>query len=131
MKTRHLSLSVSLCVSLSIPLLILPARVAVAAELPYGLMDPTRPLEYTVPSTQQHLQSDLVLTSVLINGEIKIAVINGERLMEGQLVDGARIISIQPGRAILRKGNRNRELKVHQSNVRQLARESSTRRSNL
>jgi MSHA biogenesis protein MshK len=102
-----------------------------AAELPYGLTDPTRPLEYTAASTPQHLQSDLVLTSVVISGETKTAVINGERLSEGQSVDGARIISIQPGRAILRKGNRTRELKVHQSNVRQLATKSSKRRPSL
>ena len=99
-------------------MLILLGSLTATAEIADGLVDPMRPLEFTA-APGQHIGTDLVLTSVMVKGTIKTAVINGERVRERQLVDGAEVISIQPGRVIVRQGNRKQELKVHQSNVKQ------------
>jgi len=90
-----------------------------AAELPGNLVDPTRPLGDL--TTWQIPPSDLILTSVMITKKKRVAVINGEQIVEGQNIGGAEVVSIQPGRVMLRRGNRSEELKVHQYDVKRSA----------
>ena len=95
--------------------LALSSSLAIAAELPGGLVDPTRPLGDL--TTWHVAKSDLILTSVIITGKKKVAVINGQQISEGQVVGGAEVVSIHPGRVILLRGDRAEELKVHQYDV--------------
>ena len=112
------------CINLiAIPILVLSGNMISSAES-RDLVDPTRPLDY-IAAPQQSRKIDLVLTSVVITGSIRSAVINGERVVENQLIGGAEVISIQPGRVILRKGELSQELKVHQSNVKRIIQKSS------
>ena len=101
--------------------MILAASVSMTAMAgsPDDLLDPTRPLDYRLPS--QTVKSGLVLTSVLITQASRQAVINGEHVVENQQIGDVEVISIQPGRVIVRRGDRNEELKVHQNNVKHLA----------
>ncbi len=102
--------------ALSILVLTLSANIPALAELAGGLVDPTRPLDY-VAGTGESAQTNLVLTSVMIMGNTRTAVINGERVEERQRVGGAEVISIRPGRVILRQGGHRQELKVHSGGV--------------
>ena len=123
MKRRYVKL-------IGIPILILSGKMAVSSELSDGLVDPTRPLDYRETSSQS-VQTDLVLTSVMITGEVRMAVINGERVVENQMIGGAEVVSIQPGRVIVHQGDRRQELKVHKSSVKQSTDKLSTGRSRL
>ena len=99
------------------------------AELPDSLVDPTRPLgDLTKWSIAP---SDLVLTSVMITGKKRVAVINGEQMLEGQEIGGAEVVSIQPGKVILLRGDRSEELKVHQYDVKRSTIEQSKKKSRL
>jgi hypothetical protein len=89
------------------------------AELPARLVDPTRPLGDL--TTWNVLQSGLILTSVMINKKTRVAVINGEQIVQGQKIGGAVVVSIQPGRVILQRGGRSEELKVHRYDVKRSA----------
>ncbi|MDK1025184.1 MAG: hypothetical protein QGD92_13250 [Gammaproteobacteria bacterium] len=103
----------------SILMMIVTGSMTATAESPHGLVDPTRPLGDL--TTWQRVQSDLILTSVLITEKNRVAVINGVRVVEGQEIDDAEVVSIQPGRVILLRGDRSQELKVHQYNVKHSA----------
>lgn len=103
-------------------MLMLSASLIVCADVPDGLVDPTRPLTYTegsLYSLQQGLVTDFVLTSVIIRKNVRAAVINGERVVENQMVGGAMVISIRPGQVTLHQGDQRLELNVHHANVRQ------------
>lgn len=110
-------------------MIIVSGNVTLAAELPDGLVDPTRPLGNL--TTWQTVSSELVLTSVMITKKQRVAVINGEHVLEGQEIDGAEVVSIQPGRVILLRGDHSQELKVHQYNVKHSASEQSVKKSRL
>lgn len=113
----------------SMLMIIVSGNVTLAAELPDGLVDPTRPLGNL--TTWQTVSSELVLTSVMITKKQRVAVINGEHVLEGQEIDGAEVVSIQPGRVILLRGDHSQELKVHQYNVKHSASEQSVKKSRL
>ena len=105
------------------------ASMIVMAELPGSLVDPTRPLG---DLTTSHIApSEFVLTSVMITGKKRVAVINGEQMLEGQEIGGAEVVSIQPGKVILLRGDRSEELKVHQYDVKRSTIEQSKKKSRL
>ena len=85
----------------------LVACVAVAAaaaeELP--LRDPMRP--YAAPADGGAPRAgprELRLTAVLISPQRRIAVINGGIYGEGEEVDGARVVRIEPDAVRVRRG---------------------------
>ena len=73
-------------------------------------MDPTRPLGYShVVSVGGDVESEpIFLTSILIRGESKIAIINGQQLHEGQSVkgNGAEIKRIDVESVTLQQGKK-------------------------
>ncbi len=85
-----------------------------------GMRDPTKPLRFVAES--QGLAS-LSLHSVLISEERKFAVINGKQVKEQELINGAKVIAIQPGRVRLLINGREKEL-VMRVSVKQPARKS-------
>ena len=80
-----------------------------------SLVDPTRPLGYSTIS--QPLQTELILNSVFISETSKIATINGQRVIENQIIQGAEVVSIQPGRVLLKRASGTSELRVHKMNI--------------
>lgn len=100
---------------------VLSFGMTAVAALPDGLTDPTRPLGFV--TTHQREPSDLVLTSIMITEKNRIAVINGERVEENQEIGDARAIRILPGRVILRRGDRDEELKLFQTDVKRPVRQ--------
>lgn len=82
-----------------------------------GLKDPTRPLGF-VASEKAGVQTEFVLNSVIVTDAGSTAVINGTRVNEKQMVNGAEVISIESGRVVLKIEGRLQELKVHSTRIR-------------
>ncbi len=78
--------------------------LAMAASLP----DPTRPpqrfveLAKRVPAVSDHWR----LGSILIAPQRRVAVINGQSMSLGEQLNGAQLVSIEPGRVCLRRGTK-------------------------
>lgn len=86
-----------------------------------GLRDPTKPLRFVAET--EGLAS-LSLHSVLISEERKFAVINGKQVREQDVINGARILKIEPGRVKLLINGREKEL-VMRAQVKQPSRRNS------
>lgn len=103
--------------------------MSLASESFSNIADPTRPLGNL--TRHDNPRSALLLTSVMITDKKRVAVINGEKVVEGQEIGGAEVISIQQGKVILLRGDLREELKVHQSDVKHLAKEKSNNKLRL
>ncbi len=70
--------------------------------------DPTRPpaVNSVAPTAGSSKAASWELSSILINGERSIAIINGIALSAGDMVGGARVISVEAARVTLQQGNR-------------------------
>ena len=81
-----------------------------------ALRDPTLPprAPQTDPDKAPQAQATWELTSILISPERRIAVINGKSLQVGQSIAGARVLSIDPHKVVLRHGSRQITLPLHQ-----------------
>ncbi len=74
-----------------------------------GVRDPTIPLGYSSGYVGSRNASELVLDSVLISPNRKLAIINGEILREGQALAGASGIKVQrilPQTVVLQQGEK-------------------------
>lgn len=76
------------------------------------LADPTRPafLGGGVKASRDTKAAAWTLTSTLISPERRVAVINHRVVQVGQTVDGAKLVAVEPGKALLRRGNKNIQL---------------------
>lgn len=94
----HLSFRLALAL---LPCLALMTAGPVSAQVD----DPTRPptaaelAAWRGQPTAEMVQWDL--QSVLISGQRRVAIINGERAVVGQRIDGARVRAIEPTHAII------------------------------
>lgn len=95
--------------------------LAHAAPLEFG--DPTRPTGVVLSheSTPDAEQSEgqvkrqgprWQLTSTLLSGDRKVAVINGRSIRPGERIDGARLISVRHRRAVIEAAGRRITLKM-------------------
>jgi hypothetical protein len=114
MKRLRLELTALLAVMLSAP---------ACAE---GLTDPTRPpagFDVTAGSARsaEAAPSALVLESVLIHPDSRIAIISGERLALGQKIRGLRLVKIADTEVVLLDGGERRTLKLYPSAQKKLA----------
>jgi len=82
-----------------------------------SLPDPTRPLEYS--GVRQAQPQQLVLNSILISGERKIAVINGQQLIESQWIADKQVIRIHSDSVTLRHQGQTIVLTLYGKTVRQ------------
>ncbi len=83
---------------------------ALAADPPLG--DPMRPYSPAAPTVSERAVSPLTLTGVLIAATRRIAVINGALYREGDTINGARIVRIEPGSVQLRRGSEDFALRL-------------------
>lgn len=83
------------------------------------LRDPTRPLSYAVVATKGQ---SLVLNSILISSERKLAIINGQTLRENDIIngsDGVRVTLIRANEVHLQQGAKQWKLSLNTTSVRQ------------
>ena len=114
MKRLRIELAALLAVMLSAP---------ACAE---GLTDPTRPpsgLDVTASGARsaEAAPASLVLESVLIHPDSRIAIISGERLALGQKIRGLRLVKIADTEVVLLDGGERRTLKLYPSAQKKLA----------
>jgi MSHA biogenesis protein MshK len=98
---------------------LLAACAAVAGPLDYG--DPTqptpldRPAATTTPGalgTNAPARSQWTLTSTLIAGDRRVAVINGRSVALGARIDGARLVAVDAGGALIEHEGRRIRLQL-------------------
>ncbi len=88
-------------------MLALPTAV-LAQQLP----DPTERTSMTGPRGASAGSTNWVLQSTLISDDRRIAVINGEALMVGDRINGARVLEIDTYAVRIRTANGTLELKL-------------------
>ncbi|BCR06406.1 hypothetical protein DESUT3_34750 [Desulfuromonas versatilis] len=80
------------------------------------LRDPTRPPIPAAPErAPEPLRSkapDWRLSSILVSPERRVAVISGQAVVEGDRIDGARVVAITPSAVLLQKGKREYTLNL-------------------
>lgn len=93
-------------------LLLLTAMATVPAQTP----DPTRPPNASeLAAWRGHPGAQAPawrLESVLISERRRVAVINGRRVAEGDLIDGARVHAIEPTHALIEVEGQTRRLNM-------------------
>ena len=83
-----------------------------------GEKDPTRPLDYRVSRTAVELS----LNAILHGGERRLAVINGQRLREGDAIansGGIRVMRIAADSVLVGQSGRQWHLTLNNESVRQ------------
>lgn len=83
-----------------------------------GLSDPTRPpsgfnLAVSGARPAESVPAPLVLESVLIHPDSRLAIISGERLALGQKIRGLRLVRIGETEVVLLDGGERRTLKLY------------------
>jgi len=90
------------------------------------LRDPTRPPNMdsgkTVPDAQQPVKWKL--TATIVGPERRVAVINDRPVQIGQKIDGAVLVAVEAGSALLVRKGRQMQLKLHQAAVKRTVREA-------
>jgi MSHA biogenesis protein MshK len=94
------------------------AMAATGLAYAQTLPDPTRPpagfnLAVGAAAPAQAAPDPLVLESVLIHPDTRIAIINGERLRLGQKIRGLRLVRIADSEVVLLEGSERRTLKLY------------------
>lgn len=87
------------------------------------LTDPTRPgiLSGGVARATEEKPGAWTLTSTLIAPQRRVAVINDQLVQVGQAVDGATLIAVEPGSALLRRGGKQIRLTLVAASVKRAA----------
>ena len=107
------------------PLLLVLLGSAVRAEMVGNedLIDPTRPLTGAVQSSMSLTTNELPRTgrlrvdSILIRGDSKLAVINAQRVEEGDRIGEATVLSIVAGLVQVEINGEKRDLPLYQSSI--------------
>ena len=86
-------------------ILLLCGPVSAAAAATGRLQDPLRPVRYQAPVNKKQAEVQPLnwhLSAVLLSEKRAVAVINGRSLRLGDLLDGYKLIKIEPGKVLLR-----------------------------
>lgn len=95
------------------------------------LVDPTAPLRLAAPEVStgeggslfgfiDAASANYALSSVLIRSGDRFAVINGERVREGDSVAGARVTSIEPDHVMLNLNGRIQRVELYGASIKTL-----------
>lgn len=92
---------------LAMCVLALPLTISAQSD-ELALVDPTRPVAFVAPIGQkQQREHKLQLQAIFAGGGRQEAVINGQRVKVGDVVDQAKILAIGPGRvSFVRNGEK-------------------------
>ncbi len=76
------------------------------------LDDPMRPADPPSPAQAPAADPEWILNSTVVSETRRIAIINGQRVSAGSWVDGARVISVRQGRAVIEVDGERREISL-------------------
>lgn len=89
------------------------------------LSDPTRPFVFSGAGTGTGTAAPRTitwkLTSTLISPQRQVAVINGRVVKIGQKIDGAKLVAVKPGSALLHHAGKTIQLKLISGTVKHAA----------
>lgn len=88
--------------------------LSVLASAGFGFSDPTQPSQYRPAAKRVSLK----LESVLVSDARKVAVINGQVVAEGEMIGGAKVISIGKDNVRLRKSGKTISLTLEHAQIR-------------
>ncbi len=77
--------------------------------------DPTKPGGFR-PSAARSLKG-MQLESILISAQRKVAVINGKIYQSGDVIAGAKLVSIETHQVTMRKGSKTIQLKLFNADI--------------
>ena len=109
--SRHFSGSLAIMFSACVMSVFLPSTASGSD----GHSDPTRPpaaLDHSIQSQAAKTNNKLDLRAIFFSEGRRIAIINDQRLRENDVLENARVISIQPGHVVLRRKGKNIELRL-------------------
>lgn len=86
-------------------LCVVTSSLVVMSSSSYSMNDPMQPPEYTVSSgvIEEILGGELELQMILISPLRKFVVLNNKTVKEGDVVSGAKIISIEKERVVVKR----------------------------
>ena len=89
-------------------------------ESSFAMNDPMQPPEYSVSSgvIEEMMDSELDLQMILISPLRKFAVLNNKTVKEGGMVSGAKIISIEKERVVVKRKGKVFDLRLDPVNNR-------------
>jgi hypothetical protein len=103
---------------LSLLILVMPVQAA--------MDDPTRPPSLgaakSAPSAGKHKRPRWLLSSTLIAAERRSAVIDGRVVVRGDRINGATVVTIEPGSVRLRARGKEFTLLMLEKNIKSLSR---------
>ena len=108
------------CRKYTVPTMICAAALVFLPELSFAMNDPMQPPEYSVSSgvIEEMMDSELDLQMILISPLRKFAVLNNKTVKEGGMVSGAKIISIEKERVVVKRKGKVFDLRLDPVNNR-------------
>ncbi|HWV16063.1 MAG TPA: general secretion pathway protein GspB [Cellvibrio sp.] len=91
------------------------------SQISAATLDPTRPLGYEQsPANEKSVQQTIVLNSILISRDRKLAIINGQQLREGQSVKGVdvQLKRIDADSVVLQQGGKVWRVSLNTTTIR-------------
>ena len=109
--------------TIAVTLLLCVAGSGTAAAGGEMLADPTRPPVSTAGDSPQTAGKALKwrLTSTIVGPGRRVAVINDRVVQTGESIDGAVLVAVSPGGALLRQGKRTIHLQLNAEAVKRTA----------
>jgi MSHA biogenesis protein MshK len=94
-----------------LPLCVLALPLMASAQGAEELIDPTRPVAFVAPVGKKTPEENKLQLQAIFSGEgRREAVINGQTVKVGDVVDQAKILAIGPGRVSFEKNGEKGEL---------------------
>lgn len=111
--------------SLAVPMLVLAAVLGCAARASAQppVTDPTAPPDRSVAGRVDTTRPPLLLQSTSVSLTSRSAVINSEIVTVGAVIEGARVMSIEPGTVTLRTGTETTVLRLIRAPIKQPSRQ--------
>ncbi len=112
-------------------LLIVSVCLSAMCNLVYAVTDPTRPynfveipefIEVEVPEES----TDWQLSGIRIHGDKRSAILNGRMIREGEILENATVLKIQPTSVVLESGDKHLVVKMHEIKVKQPSKKSTS-----
>jgi len=84
------------------------------SESAFSMNDPMQPPEYSVSSgvVEEMMDSKLKLQMILMSPERKFAVLNNKTVKEGEMIAGAKIISIEKEHVVVKRKGKVFDLRL-------------------
>ncbi len=93
----------------------------------WALTDPTRPYNFRVEPEFVEIEvpeesTDWRLNGIRIDGDKRSAILNGVMIREGEMIENARVLTINPSSVVIEQGDQHLVIKLLDTKVKKPAR---------